>query len=542
MAKIKNIEWETNPSEFLNPEKTKQLAQSFTSGKLTKITGDISNQINSDMDKGLSVDALSIEGRAPLNEIAQEMLKRLEITSTDLDSVGNEIISAGNNHTVEEVETYYDKVMKEYNKRKDVLREAVDNYNSNLQVPVKSGKKDENGNVLKETLSKIKLINGEDDNYQKVIISGKRDSRNKYYSAVSEALSKVEEMYPKPEEANRYKAKWGNLSSSEKPITPNTADDMNANTGWGSYEDAANEGYTIMTPEEFEERKPKGYKSYQDYLKAMYQKYVVNVKYKPEIKTGKIDTQLTKNDGKTIFATVKYEGEYIEYYNEDGIKVRAPLAIAKYVDGEIVYVPMTENQKKKYINKVTQYYNDVMDNKKLYSDKFKEETGKRVESVTMVYIDPDSRENIQAADQSAAYCSKTNGYSNRSDIVIYSDEFLNFDDKNSYNNHQWQYDYMLEAYTHENGHAYANNKRIFKDRDTNATWKSIYDQVTSKDVYEVNKETLREYSLSNKYELFADSTDYYFHQPDRLKNVEINIDVDGKKYETLYEYMDYVLN
>lgn len=313
---------------------------------------------------------------------------------------------------------------------------------------------------------------------------------------------------------------------------------------WSSYKDAVAAGFSnIMTEAEFARSKSE-YKTYQDYLNAMYDKYVTNstanLEYQPKIKNGNIDTKLMMNDPKTYDDTAKYDGEYIEFENKDGIKVRAPLAIAKYENGKIVYTPMTAEQKEQYINKVTHYYNDIMENSEKYSDKFKNETGDRVDSLTFVYIDPASRDKIDAIDGCCAYCQRTGNFSNHSDILVSTDEFIDLDDPSNTNTPS-SYDYMVDAYTHELGHAYGNNMMLFPDRDTDNFWNVIYDKVNNDPA---NTDILRDYSLKNQKELFADATAYYYTDPDRLKQVPINVEVPATniKFETLYDYMDFVLN
>lgn len=553
MAKICDIEWQTDPSSFLNPNTTIDLAQDFTSGSLNLKFDRIINEIKSEMDKGLSVEAFCLEGHSPLNQLSQELSLKMQSDYDQVDSIGNQIISDGNKHTSEEVNIYYEKVMEEYNKRKAVLRSAVDSYNGSRTVPKENGEKDSDGNVLTDTLPEIKLINGEDNNYQRVIISGGINSRSSFYSNVKEALANTEAIYPKPEVANRYRAMWSNLSSSSGTTKTDTEETITfSKKGWSSYDDAVAAGFSnILTPSEFARRKTE-YSSYQEYLDAMYDKYVTNsfdnMKYRPEYKTGKIDTRLVLNNYFWKWDTVKYEGEYLEFTNEDGEITRVPLAIIEYDDksDQIKYYPMTYEQKKQYINKITQYYNDIMDNSKNYTDRFRNETNDKVDSLSIIYIDPSSRNKIQATYNkyseagNAAYCKQTSGLSNHSNIVIFSNEFINFDDSSSNNNDE-VYDYMVRCYTHELGHAYANNRMILWDRDNTYVWNNIYNTVTSDDT---NRQILRDYSIAAKQELFADSTEYYYNDPDRLKQVEINIDLPEFKmhFNTLYDYMDYILN
>lgn len=550
MSRIGDITWESNPDDFLNPSQTEELATPFNSGGIVADSNHIVNAIDEEMEYGLSVEALLINGKAPLNDLSEELVRKMNDDITILENIGASIKSDGNKHTREEVDTYYDKVMEEYNKRKNSLRQAVVNYNNNLKISISGDNSNNNDTTV--TLGAISLVNGDDNNYNRVIISGIRDARSPYYDAVESALASVEELYPKPEEANRYRAKWGSLNVAEATVSI-SSETINEKHGWSSYQDAATAGFSyIMTSDEFV-RHNTGYATYQDYLDAMYDKYINNgtgnLEYSPEIKTGSFDTRLILNDGFWVWDTLKYDGEYLEFTNEDGKIAKIPLAVIVYDDksSQIKYVSMTDEQKEQYIDKVTQYYNDIMNNSKNYSDKFRSEINDRVDLLSILYIDPSSREKIQAAHNrytdvgSAAYCKNANNISTHSSVVIFSNEFINFDDSSSCFNTDEAYNYMVNTYTHELGHAYANDRMILWDRDNTYVWNNIYDTVANDNT---NLQILRDYSVADKKELFADSTDYYYNDPDRLKQVEINFDLPefNMHFDTLYDYMDYILN
>ena len=249
------------------------------------------------------------------------------------------------------------------------------------------------------------------------------------------------------------------------------------------------------------------------------------------IKYGEINTYLSQNGTRSsIFSNIKYNGEFIEFYNEDGIKVNAPLAIFKCEDGKVVYEPMTYLDKNRYIGRLFNYHNSIMTKLDGTTEKFKNEITDRVETITFLYLDPNTRKKIEAADGFAAYCTQGTGWSKTSDIVMFTEQFMDIKE-NVYSPDLFEY--MSNSFIHECGHAYANNTNadFFLDRDKNSTWNDIYKQVISNPV---NEDTLRSYSLSNKFELYADSTDYYYSDPDRLKMVEINVD----GYDNLYDYMD----
>ena len=258
--------------------------------------------------------------------------------------------------------------------------------------------------------------------------------------------------------------------------------------------------------------------------------------YVPKKYNGKINTYLDQTNSTSIFGRIKYKGESALFPNDYGFNIVAPFAVANYIDGKIVYEEMTEEQKKEYLFHVSKFYNDMMDLYDKCSDKLKDEMAIRLNNVVFVY-----RKSKEISADYAAYCVPEDGWSNNSSFVIFTDQFLYYNENGVFDClYQDGYKYMIESFIHECGHAYANNIAdpdfiSAFDRDDNSTWKRIYKTVSSN---EANRQILRDYSLKDKEELFADSTCYYFTDPDKLKMVEINV----RSYKTLYEYMDDILN
>ena len=279
---------------------------------------------------------------------------------------------------------------------------------------------------------------------------------------------------------------------------------------------------------------------YRNGISEIYHRHIWPIieEYGYDIKEGNFDTSLHMNGFLGNFFNIQYSGKYIEFENEQGMTIKAPLAIVKYENGKIIFDPMTEEEQERYVEKVAQYNNDIMFNfENLYTYDFKQEITDRVTSTTILYIDRESRDSIDYARSYAAYCDRKNGPS-KSDIVIYSDQFIELNpesDATYWYNSEDAYDYMVETYTHELGHAYANNHSFnLLDRDQSRIWNEIYNEVTGEDT---NREFLGDYAFTNTHEFFADAIRYYYHDAERLKMIDI--DVEG--YNTLYDYMDYIL-
>ena len=114
---------------------------------------------------------------------------------------------------------------------------------------------------------------------------------------------------------------------------------------------------------------------------------------------------------------------------------------------------------------------------------------------------------------------------------MFSDQFINLKDEESVYNMDFAYEYMVNSFVHELGHAFANNKIFGKDRDETKEWKAIFNQIVAK---EDRENYFRDYAVTNPAELFADVCRDYYNKPNNLKMVEIEIN----GYDNLYDYMN----
>lgn len=134
MANIGNISKDSSKGDFLNQGITDGLADKFKSGKIASVNSELTQKLNAEKEHGLSLDALSIEGRAPLNEITNEMIARINVTVQDIEDIQNITKAKGYQHQKEEADRFVLEVIgKEY---KDLCKEAeskTDTYNSSTK-------------------------------------------------------------------------------------------------------------------------------------------------------------------------------------------------------------------------------------------------------------------------------------------------------------------------------------------------------------------------------------------------------------------------
>lgn len=116
MANVGEITWQTNRASFLKESDISELVSSMEKGDLNDIDGGFATPMTNEMGAGLSLEALNIDGRAPLNEIALELSDRINTTIEDMAAIKQTAQGEGNKHRQDEANTYYEKVIEEYQK------------------------------------------------------------------------------------------------------------------------------------------------------------------------------------------------------------------------------------------------------------------------------------------------------------------------------------------------------------------------------------------------------------------------------------------
>ena len=150
----------------------------------------------------------------------------------------------------------------------------------------------------------------------------------------------------------------------DTPTTP--VDESEEDHPWGSYKDAAGDGFSnIMTESEFARHNHGQYESYQDYLDAMYEKYVVGgaagVVGAGAGDTGGADadagssasnrTQFSSGDAVTI------SGDQYHVYGFVPTGSGQSLAIYEGSDGKLYYIGADGQMNKVIVNQVTNVSN-----------------------------------------------------------------------------------------------------------------------------------------------------------------------------------------
>lgn len=128
MPRLGKIEWRTDRNTFLKADEISDLVDSMDDRGLNEIESNFANPIHDEMSRGLSLEALNIDGRAPLNELSQELSKKIQNSIIDMEGIKKTAQGEGNKHRQDEANEYYKKVIEEYEKKLNLVEEARKNY------------------------------------------------------------------------------------------------------------------------------------------------------------------------------------------------------------------------------------------------------------------------------------------------------------------------------------------------------------------------------------------------------------------------------
>lgn len=239
----------------------------------------------------------------------------------------------------------------------------------------------------------------------------------------------------------------------------------------------------------------------------------------PIIRTKEMTIPLYINNSK--FPT--FDCKYLEYYNNSGQKVIAPLIKIKY-DPEsngykgYTYTKMSEEEINSYILQTSAFHHSIMAENVKYGKKFKDTAIKPLKQITLEYIDYDKK--------------KVNG--SNWEAYTNNNSYITFDMKYDSINEE-SHKFLVSAYSHELGHSFDNSitgtGSKFSSYDG---FMDVYNQINEQDS---DYSIIREYGHSSPSECFAECTMIYYNDPKALKEIKLASD----DTPNLYEYMKGIL-
>lgn len=237
---------------------------------------------------------------------------------------------------------------------------------------------------------------------------------------------------------------------------------------------------------------------------------------------------LCNGDIQTKISVEPYHGEYLQFFNEYGVKSFAPLQIISLKDEKINCSKMNEEQLQKYIYDTTNYYISVMDNSnKTYSKNFLEHTFGILNSLEL----------ILAEDGTLSYMGGT--YDSSDNEKPHANLVISMSNLNK------NPDMLLDCITHELTHVFDISTNINPEERISQSneWKEIVRQINK---FDTNHNYLGDLNNIPPTESFAEVVRKYYKipfgeeysDPNALKNIPINI----PGYNNLYDYIKAIVD
>ena len=237
---------------------------------------------------------------------------------------------------------------------------------------------------------------------------------------------------------------------------------------------------------------------------------------------------LCDSDIQTKLSVEPYHGEYLQFFNEYGVKSFAPLQIISLKDEKINSNKMNEEQLQKYIYDTTNYYITVMNNSnKTYSKKFLEHTFGILNSLEL----------ILAEDGTLSYMGGT--YDSSDNEKPHANLVISMSNLNK------NPDTLLDCITHELTHVFDISTNINPEERISQSneWKEIVRQINE---FDTNHNYLGDLNNTPPIESFAEVVRKYYKipfgeeysDPNALKNIPINI----PEYNSLYDYIKAIVD
>ncbi len=261
----------------------------------------------------------------------------------------------------------------------------------------------------------------------------------------------------------------------------------------------------------------------------------------PLVTSGKVSVTIPNSD------IYKYNGDYITFFNKDGLKVKAPLAVLGYKNNE-KDISLTkldlDNRGESYIQQVGYYYRDMIHEIDGYPQYYKDYSIKKLNGITLCYLKDEK---------------KVNGYYDDSSNSIVMNMLTNVE-----SNGEYAITFTYNTFNHEVAHAFDFNKPVNKDSAmgtfnkhvcnidsllmisnvaTSLEWAKVFSQVKKSDE---NGLMLGSYAYTSPEECFAEAVSAYYYDwsDDEVESAIAlkNIKIDYAGYTNLYDYIDDLVN
>lgn len=216
MAVIGEITEASSVSDFLKGSETDEVVGKIESGKISSLEEEFNSKLLEEEKKGLSLEALNIDNRAPLNEVSMEMRARIAVSIEDIKSIITLAKNRGYEHTKGEAEKFLKEVLKKYKELCEKADKALKSYgNASYTKSYKDGDEEKTKTVhCSHSITISYEISGESTT--KITMKGSKDSDSKFndeYSTFEAAFKEAESYYDsKVKEAIEFSKEASKLS------------------------------------------------------------------------------------------------------------------------------------------------------------------------------------------------------------------------------------------------------------------------------------------------------------------------------------------
>ena len=132
MAKVDWITWKTEPEEVISPDKVEEKIQQYFDDYYTCMKPTIYEEIKAEMAKGgLSKDAFNVSGKSPSNEIALEIIQKIDEISEIFNSLKTKIRISTEEQKHVEKEQLVDVIQQKIAADEEVIKNMSNQIDSN---------------------------------------------------------------------------------------------------------------------------------------------------------------------------------------------------------------------------------------------------------------------------------------------------------------------------------------------------------------------------------------------------------------------------
>lgn len=130
MAKVDWITWKTDPKEIINPEKIREEMEEYYDNYESFMSPLIYDQLNNEVKRGgLTKEAFNVSGISPANEMAEDILRKIEEVKHTMDNLKEIVTDIAKEQKKTEKQQLIDAIEEKIKKEKLFLKNIEEREN-----------------------------------------------------------------------------------------------------------------------------------------------------------------------------------------------------------------------------------------------------------------------------------------------------------------------------------------------------------------------------------------------------------------------------